>query len=209
MAGAAGFALPADPPAASIRAEARVGLASPACRRLALAFFLYAALYFVVSGFLPELLVGRFGLTLATANLVAAAAIGANAAGNLAASALIARGVSPRRTMAAAFAALVIAAAPLFAGAAPALSLAAAFFALGIGGLCPASIFASLAGAAPRAALMPATGLLMQASHLGQFAGPAIAGFVVERWGWAAIAAPVGATAAAGLALVALTRPRP
>lgn len=209
-AAAAHFVLPVDAAGGSAQAslgEARAALASPACRRLALTFMLYAALYFAMSGFLPELLVGRVGMTHGAASLVAAAAIAANAAGNLVASVLIGRGVAPANAVAAAFIAFALAAWPAFGGGAAATSLFAIFFALGVGGLGPASFFASLPAAAPRGALIPATGMLMQATHVGQVAGPAVTGFVIERWGWAAATGPVVVTAAVGLAL-ALTLAR-
>jgi predicted MFS family arabinose efflux permease len=208
-AGLARLALPPDEAgtgAAASLGQAGAALASPACLRLAVTFMVYAALYFALAGFLPELLVGRLGMSHAAASLVAAGAIAANAAGNLLASWLIGRGVAPATAMAWAFAAFALAAWPALAGASPPAALLAAFLALGIGGLCPASIFASLPGAAPRGALIPATGLLMQASHIGQFAGPAAAGFVIERWGWPALAAPMIFVAGAGMALALARR---
>jgi MFS family permease len=170
---------------------------------LALAFGAYTFQYFALSTLLPTVLVERLGLGIGTAGAIGAAAVIANALGNLAAGVLMRLRVPLWATMASAFAVVGLAAPGIFAADLPLLPVAAlACASLGISGLIPASIFAAAPRLATTSPLMAVTlGLLIQASNLGQLLGPAALGSEVEHFGWPSAWTVFVAVAVVGIAV--------
>ncbi|MDQ4061531.1 MAG: MFS transporter [Pseudomonadota bacterium] len=170
---------------------------------LALAFAAYTFQYFALSGFLPVLLVDRMGLPIATAGLLSAGAVAMNAAGNVAAGALLRRGVPLWLMIASAFAGVALLSLGIFTASLPAFVVAVlAALSLGVSGLTPGSVFAGAPRLAPSPALVSATlGVIVQASNLGQLVGPSIVGAWVERAGWPAAPVLLVPAAAGGFAV--------
>ncbi|MGA0611981.1 MFS transporter [Caldimonas sp. KR1-144] len=186
------------------RADLHALLRARAPRRLALLFTLFSAAFFAVVTFLPMVLAERWGLPGPTAGVLTALAVALGAAGNLAAGALLARGVPPRRLLAAAFAGLAPCALVVFLPAMPAPGAYVACLAFSaVGGLVPTVLFSLAPAAAPRPALVGATlGGLMQGNNLGLVIGPLAAGSLASTWGWPVVSWCVGGlcAVAAGLA---------
>ncbi|GAA3921226.1 CynX/NimT family MFS transporter [Luteimonas lutimaris] len=176
---------------------------------LALAFAMYALQFYALSSFLPTLLGERMHLAPAAAGLLVALAIGCNVIGNLASTPLLSRGVPRWMLVAAASAATGACASLVLASSLPLpllLALCLLFYAAG--GLIPAAAIGGVAGivADPRL-LAIAMGLLMQGSYLGQVAGPALYGSVVQASGWTAAAIPTAFAAVAMIVFAVLLRP--
>lgn len=164
---------------------------------LALAFALYALMFFALFSFLPVLLMQRMQVSLATAGLLGALASAVNIIGNLVAGMLLARGVS--RVGLIVFASLVmgLSAIGIFLGLLPdkATLVLCVLFSM-VGGIIPATLLSSAPVLAPAAALTPVVvGLLMQGSNLGQVVGPVAVGSVIEALGWPSAAGLVGGAA--------------
>jgi MFS family permease len=161
-------------------------LAAPGPMLAALAFGTYTFQYFALTGLMPALLVERMGLTVAQASEVSAAIVIANTGGNLAAGAALRFGIPQWATIATAFTFCGAAAFGIFADSLSVTVVAMlASISLAIGGLIPASILAATPRVAPGDHLLGMTlGLIIQASNLGQFLGPALLAAWVERFGW-------------------------
>lgn len=201
-AGAAMFVLPAATAASKTDAPgflkmARLVLGDRNSRLLALVFGVYAMQYFILAGFLPVILVGALGLSLATASLFTAASVFANAIGNIAAGILSRLAFPLWASMAIAFAGYAATAPFIYSAALPAGWVAVLTgLALGVAGLAPGSIFAAVPRIVPPDLVTPTIGLVQQTSNIGQFVGPIAAGFVVQHFGWPAV--PLVILAAAG-----------
>ncbi|MGE7469058.1 CynX/NimT family MFS transporter [Bosea sp. NPDC003192] len=165
---------------------------------MALAFALYALMFFALFNFLPVLLMQRMQVSLATAGLLGALASAVNIIGNLAAGMLLARGASRSSLIIAASLVMGLSAAGIFLGLLPdtATFLLCVLFSM-VGGVIPATLLASAPVLAPAAGLTPVVvGLMMQGSNLGQVVGPVAIGGVIEALGWPSAAALVGGAAA-------------
>lgn len=178
---------------------------------LAVIFALYTFQYMAVMGFLPTILLQQ-GFGAQTAGNLTAVAVIANALGNLAASALIARQARPRRLIGFACIAMIFATLGIYSAslAPPARYLLVVAFSV-IGGLIPASIFASIPGATPdRSSAATTMGFVVQASQVGQLLGPpAVAAVAAAAGGWQLSAvALVPAAAAAFTASLGLRASR-
>ena len=193
----------ADAPVPEAGPHLTAMLRRPGQLLLALAFGAYTFQYFALSTLLPTVLVERLGLGIGTAGAIGAAAVIANALGNLAAGVLMRLRVPLWATMAGAFAVVGLAAPGIFAADLPLLPVAAlACASLGISGLIPASIFAAAPRLATTSPLMAVTlGLLIQASNLGQFLGPAALGSEVQHFGWPSAWTVFVAVAVVGIAV--------
>jgi MFS family permease len=173
---------------------------------LALLFGLFSASYFAVFGFLPMLLEGAARATGAPTHVLAATAVAASAAGNLAGLALLARGIRPTTVIVASFAALAACSVPIAmeAAADPLARYGASVVFGAVAGLIPAALFAEAPARAPHARLQGLViGMMMQGNNIGLVAGPPLAGAAASLFGWGAVAAIVTA-----LALVAATAVR-
>ena len=140
---------------------------------LGLIFACYTGQYMAVMSFLPTLLQIQ-GTTARAAGLLSALAVMANAAGNLAGGALVARGARPWRLMSAACLAMLIAGAGIYLYAfPPTLRYLLVMLLSAAGGLIPAAIFALLPRIArDRQSTATTMGFVVQCSHVGQLAGP-------------------------------------
>jgi MFS family permease len=179
---------------------ARLVLGDRNSRLLALVFGVYAVQYFILAGFLPVILVGALGLSIASASLLTAASVFANAIGNIAAGILSRLSFPLWASMAIAFGAYAVTAPLIYSAGLPAGWVAILTgLALGIAGLAPGSIFAAVPRIVAPELVTPTIGLIQQTSNIGQFVGPIAAGFVVHGFGWPAVPIVIFAAAACGL----------
>ncbi len=204
----------APPAASSWLGRLRRTLAVPGPWLVAATFAAYSGQWLAVIGFLPTIYT-QAGVGGTTTGLLTALAAAANMAGNIAAGRLLQRGTPARRLLMIGFVTMALAAAATFAGS-PGLPPAARFVAVllfsGVGGLIPATLFASAVRVAPGADTLSTTvGWVQQWSAFGQFAGPPLVAWVASRaGGWQATWLATGACSLAGLWLaVALTRSSP
>lgn len=153
---------------------------------LAAAFACYAAQWIGVTGFLPTLYADA-GVPLAIAGALTAVAVAANVLGNVAAGALLQRGV-PRAALVAGTALAMMAGAWLCYGSGAGFEVRYAGVLLfsTFGGLIPGTLFASVAAYAPHPrAVGTTTGLMQQGSAAAQFlAPPLVAAVVAGAGGW-------------------------
>lgn len=212
------IAVPELPRPAAVRPHAIGGDLAAAWRArgpmlLALLFGLFNASYFAVYGFLPLLLQQASYDLGAPANLLAAAAVGASAAGNLAGLALLARGLPPAQLLPWSFAGLAACALPILLGATtdPWLRVAASIVFGAVAGLIPAALFAEAPARAPRPAMQGLVmGLMMQGGNVGMSIGTPLAGMTAAVFGWQAVVGVVAGLAAMAVATVrALPRQAP
>ena len=151
---------------------------------LGVIFACYTWQYLSVMGFLPTILRAQ-GVAPQAAGALSALAVLANAAGNLAASALVARGITPRRLVACACIIMTLAAVGIFLTALPpTLRYLFAVTLSGVGGLVPASLFALVPRVAQdRESTATTMGFVVQCSHVGQLAGPPVMATVAAAAG--------------------------
>ena len=184
-------AAPGSPahPGSGARASTRLVrdvTASPGPWLLAFCFACYSSQWIGVFSFLPTLYRDE-GVTLAAASMLTAAGVAANAIGNLAAGWLLQHGAS-RAALLAAAAATMLGCGWLAFGSGASLAVrvgAIVAFSL-VGGLIPGTLFASVAAFAPHAGAVSTTsGLMLQASSLGQLASPPVLAAVASfTGGW-------------------------
>jgi CP family cyanate transporter-like MFS transporter len=213
--------VPSDPVAASDQPRhspvqlARTTLGSLNVWLLALTFGLYAGQWIAVIGFLPTIYAVQ-GVGGTTAGLLTAIVAGVNAIGNLAAGRLLHRGVPGWQLLVAGLATMILCAWAAFGAGLPASGqfVAVLMFSM-LGGLVPATLFVLGLTLAPSPQTTSTTiGWMQQGSSLGQFAGPPVVAWVVNRaggdwqWTWTA----TGTFAATGIVLAVLiglrARPR-
>ena len=152
---------------------------------LALTFACYTFQYLAVFGLFPTML-EEAGVSPQQAGNLTAAAAAANAVGNVVAGRLLARRVEARRLILGGSLGMAVIVVGVFL---PLLSptvrcwMAVGF--AGVGGLVPASIFASVPAVAGGNSAATTMGLVMQASHMGQLLGPPVVA-AVATWagGW-------------------------
>ncbi|MGY0560445.1 MULTISPECIES: MFS transporter [unclassified Luteimonas] len=169
---------------------------------LAILFGAFGMFFFIVFGFLPSLLMERYGLSHNVAGVISGIAVAASAAGNILAGFLLAAGRRPSRILGVAFISLALLGFGVLAANLPWLVMAglAIVFAL-LSGLIPVVITDSAPDFAPTPALVGATlGLAMQGHNVGMLAGPPIAGLLATGAGWATVA--VGMAVVAGVMVV-------
>jgi MFS family permease len=156
--------------------------------QVASAFATYNIMYLGIAAFLPARL-ESLGAGTGLAGVAAAVAALANAGGNLASGALMARGLAAERLVVAGALAMSVTAAAVYLVPSALAATALAVLACGVGGLVPASCFAILPRAVPSPALVaPAVGLVMQGNNLAQLlAPPAIGALAGIAWPLAAL----------------------
>ena len=177
-------------------------LRSPRPWVLAAAFGCYAGQWIGVFSFLPTLYV-ESGVALAVAGGLTAAGVAVNVLGNLAAGALLHRGTARATLIAAASVAMAAGAWLCFGSGAPfPLRYAGVLLFSTVGGMIPATLFATTAAYAPHPrAVSTTTGLMQQGSTLGQFvAPPLVAAVATAAGGWHLTAWATGAMAVGTLA---------
>lgn len=182
-------------------------LRRPAAWCLAACFFCYSIQFVALTGFLPTMLQETSSLSLESASRWTAVIILANVIGNVLAGRLLQQGVRLTLLVAVSAAVSSAGAAVAYSGwASTELRLAGAFVFTGVSGMIPGAMFAS----APRVASVPIAsgiviGLMLQASGLGQLAGPLLLASAVDVSGtWSA--ASLFSLSAGLLAIVAARR---
>lgn len=164
---------------------------------LAAGFVLYNLMFFALFSFLPLLLMDRMQVSLPVAGLLSAIAVAANMLGNLAAGALLSRGLPRSALIAIASIVMGIAGLGIFLPLlpdVPTFLLCVAFSA--VGGVTPATLLSTTPVVSPAPKLAPiAVGLAMQGSGLGQVVGPVAVGLAIETFGWSSAAAIVSLAA--------------
>jgi MFS family permease len=195
---------PTDTPARPVVAEMIEVATSAGPLALAICFGAYSCCWYAVVGFLPTLQIDRLGFTPFAAAVVTACVTFVNVIGNLAAGALLDRGVPRVTLIVGTTVSMAVCAAGIFVDGVPDLLrlLLAGLYSMVIGAVA-ASLFAAIPVHAPRPQLVGATtGLLMQGSNLGALIGPPITAALVTSGGWSAAAklttAALGCAALAG-----------
>jgi MFS family permease len=167
---------------------ARKVLANRESRLLSAVFGLYTFQYFILAGFLPVILVSTLNLPLERATLFTAAAVAANAGGNVCAGLLARAGFPLWVSMGASLASYALLAPLLYSlGISAEIIAILAAVNLWIAGLLPGSIFAAVPRLVRAELVTPTMGLIQQTSNIGQFLGPVAAGYFVTHFGWSAI----------------------
>lgn len=185
-------ALPGPPPGprARIAALLRDMLDAGRPLRVAAAFGIYNIVYFGLAAFLPAYL-ESLGTRTGLAGGAGALAAIANLLGNLAAAALMRRGVAPARLVTIGGAGMGLLVAAVFVTPVPPAVAAMALLASVVGGLVPAACFALVPASVPRAELVaPAMGMTIQGNNLMQLLTPPLLG-LLAGWGWGLVALPV------------------
>jgi len=176
---------------------------------LALTFGVYSIQFLAVMSWLPSYLIDEMGLSPTRAALATALVVAANTIGNIAAGALLARGVGRSLLLIVAFAGMALCGVGTFGDWLSVEGrIAAAFVFSAIGGMIPGGLLAGTAVHAPTPVLIGVVnGLMMQGSNLGSLTGPPIMAFIVSTsGGWhgaiwhSALACLVGVGAALALA---------
>lgn len=152
-------------------------------------FGLYNGPWFVVAGFLPTLLIDRYGMSQTHAALATAAVAAANIVGNLGAGYVLSRGVHRSTLVCFALATMALASLGVFLDIVPVAGrLAGAVLFSMVGGLIPGALFSAAPAAAPRPELLPAVnGMMLQGSNIGSVFAPPIAAWLVGIGGWPSV----------------------
>lgn len=170
---------------------------------LALSFCLYTVHYHALVGLMPTLMIDRLGLSITTAGALVALTIFFNAVGNLSAGWLNRVGVPPWMLLAISFVLMATMSLGIFSPYAPAALVAAlACVSVGFSGVVPGSVFVCAPSYTPRPELLSVTlGVIVQASTIGQFLGPAALGAWADNFGWSSAPILFVTLGAMGLAL--------
>ncbi|WP_207459781.1 MFS transporter [Azospirillum sp. SYSU D00513] len=195
--------------APSLLTAVRLTAAQPASWMLAGVFVAYSMSFMSVFGFLPTMLVEQLGMDAATASVLCAVAVLANALGNVMSGVLARMGVPRWVLIAGPCVMLSLTALVVFTGGLPfGLRYGAALLYAVIGGLLPATIMGALPAFAPRPNLVGTiSGFVMQGSNIGQFIGPPLLASVVATHGWSAAPFYIACATAIGLVLALGIRP--
>lgn len=221
MAAALAWRLPRESAAAAMALpegwaqRLRRTLAAPGPWLVAMAFATYSCQWMAVIGFLPTIYQGAGYSGLDTALLTALAAA-VNVIGNLTAGRALQRGVPALRLLAIGFVAMGLATVAVFGegpggGLSQPLRYAAVLMFSMLGGLVPATLFATAVRVAPSETTLSTTiGWVQQWSALGQFSGPPLVAWVASGvGGWQGTWWVTVACSLAGLWLAArLTKQR-
>lgn len=174
---------------------------------LSFIFAVYAALYLIVAGFLPLILIELNGVTPLFAALASAAVVFCNVLGNGISGWLHGRGYRFRTLVLVGCAGMAAGGTIVFTNDVAGFwrVFAAAGF-CGFAGLVPSSLFSELPRHSPRSSTMATiSGLLIQGAAAGQLAGPPIAAGLVAWYGDWSAAVPImliGATIVAVTTLI-------
>lgn len=177
-------------------------LRAPGPWAVGITFGLYAMQWLAVIGFLPTIY-AQAGYSLAATATLTALAAAMNIVGNVVAGRWLARGVAPTTLLWVGLFAMATTAWAAFAASAasPTVRYVAVLLFSALGGLVPATLFASAARLAPSPDTMASTmGWAQQWSSVGQFVGPPLAA-AMAAWagGWHFTWVVTGAGAALGM----------
>ncbi len=198
----------ADSAAVALLPNMRAVFRTPGPLLLGLTFGLYTFQYMALAGLLPTLLVDRLGLSIAAAGAIGAAAVAANALGNMSAGALLRLGVPMWAIAAGGFAFAGFAGFGIFADGMPVWTVATlAALTLALTGMIPGSVYAAATRFAPTSALLAiALGLINQITNLGNLSGPTALALTVDTFGWSRAPLFFGGVAIMGLAVALALR---
>lgn len=179
---------------------------------LALIFFTYALQWLAVMGFLPTLIIEKYGFSKGLASLLTAFMVFINIFGNLAGGRLLKRGI--KRWKLIAFASCIMGASSIAIYSAESfiLNYAGCLIFSVFGGLIPASILSAVPVYAPSKNLIATTnGLVIQGGQTGQVMGPPLLAFLVSQTGsWSCGSWFLGSVALIGVVLsLCLSRLKP
>ena len=180
---------------------------------LALIFTTYALQWLAVMGFLPTLIIEKYGFSKSLASLLTALMVFINIFGNLAGGRLLKRGI--RRWKLIAFASMIMGTSSIAIYSAESnfiLNYTGCLIFSVFGGLIPASILAGVPVYAPSKNLIGTTnGLVIQGGQTGQVLGPPILAFLVSQTGsWSCGSWFLGSVSLIGVALsLCLSRLKP
>ena len=180
----------------------RDSLGRPGLLLLAAAFMCYVGQWISVMTWLPTFVIGERAAGEAAAALLTAAFVAANIPGNLLGGLLLRRGLRRHHILALGAAAMGVSSIALLSSAVhDGLRLAALLVFSLLGGVVPACVFSGVAIHARSAQHAgTANGMIMQASHLSQFAVPIAVAWVATRLGgWGASLGVMLALSAAGV----------
>lgn len=191
--------VPPRPIGEDIRAAA--GAAGP--WGLAGIFIAFSAIFFAIFSFLPMLLDQRFATGTELAGMLAAIAVAASAAGNLACGQFLARGMRHLHLLVASFGVMAVGAIGVLVEGMPfALAYGAVLALAFAAGLVPVIVIDSVPRFAPRPDLAGVTiGFVTQGNGIGMLVGPALAGALAANAGWTSVALVLALAAAAAIVL--------
>jgi hypothetical protein len=180
---------------------------------LALIFITYALQWLAVMGFLPTLIIEKYGFSKSMASILTAAMVFVNIFGNLAGGKFLKRGI--KRWKLIALACMVMGTSSFAIYSVDAnfiLNYTGCLIFSIFGGLIPASILGGVPDYAPSKNLVATTnGLVIQGGQAGQVMGPPILAYLVSQTGsWSCGSWLIGSAAFIGLVLtLCLSRVKP
>lgn len=163
----------------------RESLVRPGILLLCLVFVCYVGQWVSVMTWLPTFVVAERGASAATASLLTAAFVAMNIPGNLLGGYLLKRRVARSTVTAMSAAGMGLSAVGLLSSGVPDPIRFACVLAFSmLGGMIPSTVFAGTAVHAKSPQHIATTnGMVMQTSHLSQFAVPIVVAWVASRWG--------------------------
>jgi MFS family permease len=153
---------------------------------LAIIFAMYTTQHLAVMGFMPTLLIEKFGVAQSRAGLLVSIAMASNILGSLAAGVLLQQGVRRSLLIGATSIFMAVMTLGMFSLGLPLLPVyLCAFLFSCVGGIVPSCVLGAAPFHAPSEQLIPATnGLLVQGSNLGIVLGPPLLSGVAATLGW-------------------------
>jgi MFS family permease len=153
---------------------------------LAIIFGMYTMQHLAVMGFMPTLLIEKFGISQSRAGVLVAIAMASNILGNLAAGLLLQQGIRRSVLIAATSIFMAIMTLGMFSLGLPLFPVyLCAFLFSCVGGIVPSCVIGAAPFHAPSEHLIPATnGLLVQGANLGIVLGPPLVGGLAATLGW-------------------------
>lgn len=188
----------------SLFADILQTIRSPGPRVLALIFITYALQWLAVMGFLPVMLLEKYGFSKASASWLTAGVVFVNIFGNLAGGRLLNQGFKRWKLIALASLAMGISAIAIYAsGPHFWVNYAGCLIFSLVGGLIPASVIGATPIYAPNKNLIATTtGLVIQGGQTGQVLGPPVLAWMVTTTGtWSVGAWFLGSVALVGVFL--------
>jgi len=180
---------------------------------LALIFVTYALQWLAVMGFLPTLIIEKYGFSKTMASLLTGLMVFINIFGNLAGGRLLKHGVKRWKLIALASCVMGISSIAIYSGGSNfILNYTGCLIFSIFGGLIPASILSGVPLYAPSKSLIATTnGLVIQGGQIGQAMGPSILAFLVSQTGaWSCGSWFLGSVALIGVILsLCLSRLKP
>ncbi|WP_457553253.1 MFS transporter [Desulfobacula sp.] len=152
---------------------------------LAIIFITYALQWLAVMGFLPTLILEKYGFSKSMASILTASIVFCNIFGNLAGGRLLKRGIKRWRLITFAFIVMGLSSFAIYSSTANFILNYTGCLVFSIfGGLIPASILGGVPEYAPSKNLIATTnGLVIQGGQAGQVMGPPILAYLVSQTG--------------------------